>query len=58
VRWICQTQPTPALVPNLAGSLLEIEYVVNPSQEELPVLYRGHDVFLFSSRCVKGCDGA
>ncbi len=49
IRWVCQQQPTDATVPNLAAAGLDIEYVVSPSQEELPVLYRGHDAFLFTS---------
>jgi glycosyltransferase involved in cell wall biosynthesis len=50
VRWVCQQQPNVTLVPNLAAAQLDIEYVVSPSQEELPGLYRGHDAFVFTSR--------
>jgi glycosyltransferase involved in cell wall biosynthesis len=52
IRWVCQQRPLDALVPNLAGSDLDIEYVVAPGQDELPRLYRGHDAFMFTSRCV------
>lgn len=50
LTWICQTQPTAASVPALLGSGLTLDLHVSPSQEDLPALYRGHDVFLFTSR--------
>jgi len=52
VRWVCQQQPSEAHVPGLAAAKLDIEYVVAPKQEDLPLLYKGHDAFLFSSRLV------
>lgn len=51
VRWVCQQRPMDAHVPSLSASDLDIEYVVAPAQEDLPRLYRGHDVFVFASRC-------
>jgi hypothetical protein len=50
VRWVCQQRPTELHVPGLAASELDIEFVVAPSQDDLPRLYRGHDAFLFTSR--------
>jgi glycosyltransferase involved in cell wall biosynthesis len=50
VRWVCQVPPTAATVPNLPLVDFELETVVSPSQAELPALYRGNDVFMFSSR--------
>jgi hypothetical protein len=50
VRWVCQVLPTAATVPNLPLVDFELETVVSPSQAELPALYRGNDVFMFSSR--------
>lgn len=53
VRWVCQVLPTAATVPNLPLVDFELDTVVSPSQAELPGLYRGHDVFLFTSRCAE-----
>eukprot|EP00775_Hariotina_reticulata_P001680 gene1680-2024_t len=50
VRWVCQVAPTAAHIPHLAAADLDLETVVSPGQAELPGLYRGHDVFLFTSR--------
>eukprot|EP00882_Tetradesmus_deserticola_P027777 GHRQ01030904.1.p2 GENE.GHRQ01030904.1~~GHRQ01030904.1.p2 ORF type:complete len:126 (+),score=61.18 GHRQ01030904.1:49-378(+) len=50
VRWVCQVLPSAATVPNLPLVDFELETVVSPSQAELPALYRGNDVFMFSSR--------
>jgi glycosyltransferase involved in cell wall biosynthesis len=50
VRWVCQVLPTAATVPNLPLVDFELETVVSPSQAELPALYKGNDVFMFSSR--------
>ncbi|CAL8468850.1 g8391 [Coccomyxa elongata] len=50
VTWICQTQPSPSMVPGLASCGLRINLHVGPSQELLPALYRGHDALLFTSR--------
>eukprot|EP00210_Caulerpa_lentillifera_P003532 g3369.t1 len=49
VTWICQVKPTTTMLPILAHCDLDIDYVVAPSQNEIPNLYRGHDVFLFTS---------
>jgi glycosyltransferase involved in cell wall biosynthesis len=54
VRWVCQVAPTAAHIPQLAAADLDLETVVSPGQAELPGLYRGHDVFLFTSRWVAG----
>ncbi len=44
VKWVCQT------VPRLAASVeYPMEFVVNPSLEELAEAYRTSDVFLFTS---------
>jgi glycosyltransferase involved in cell wall biosynthesis len=50
ITWVCQSQPTASIVPALVGSGLRLNLYINPSQELLPELYRGHDVFLFTSR--------
>eukprot|EP00891_Asterochloris_glomerata_P003131 jgi/Astpho2/3131/fgenesh1_pg.00051_%23_96_t len=50
ITWVCQNQPNATLVPTITGSGLCISLYINPSQEDLPGLYRGHDVFLFTSR--------
>ncbi|CAK0780281.1 hypothetical protein CVIRNUC_004997 [Coccomyxa viridis] len=50
VTWICQTQPTAAMVPGLATSGLCIDLHISPAQDVLPALYRGHDALLFTSR--------
>lgn len=50
VRWICQVKPTVAMVPALDTCDLRITYCVSPPQSEIPKLYRGHDLFLFTSR--------
>jgi hypothetical protein len=47
-----QVAPSPAMIPGLQGSGLDLETVVSPSQAQLPKLYKGHDVFLFTSRWV------
>eukprot|EP00873_Tetraselmis_striata_P033293 jgi/Tetstr1/453557/TSEL_040525.t1 len=49
VTWICQVEPTVATLPSLAAATFEMTYVVKPKQEDLPALYRGHDLFLFTS---------
>lgn len=41
--------PTTAMLPILSHCDLDINYVVAPDQNEIPKLYRGHDVFLFTS---------
>jgi len=38
------------MIPGLQGAGLDLETVVSPSQGRLPGLYKGHDVFLFTSR--------
>jgi hypothetical protein len=51
------------MIPGLQGAELDLETVVSPSQAQLPGLYKGHDVFFFTSRyvdgwmggCVSGC---
>ncbi|KAK9831116.1 hypothetical protein WJX74_003873 [Apatococcus lobatus] len=50
ITWVCQCRPTTAMIPSLASCGLCISLHINPSQDELPGLYRGHDVFLFTSR--------
>ncbi|CAL5221708.1 g3949 [Coccomyxa viridis] len=50
VTWICQTQPSAAMVPGLATSGLRINLHISPAQDMLPALYRGHDALLFTSR--------
>ncbi|KAL3150732.1 hypothetical protein ABBQ32_000515 [Trebouxia sp. C0010 RCD-2024] len=50
ITWVCQNQPTAALLPALLASGLRIHLHVDPPQEVLPELYCGHDAFLFSSR--------
>lgn len=50
-----QVDPSPAMIPGLQMSGLDLETVVSPSQAQLPGLYKGHDVFLFTSRCVYVC---
>lgn len=51
---MCQVAPTAAAVPNLPLVDFDLETVVSPGQAALPDLYRGHDVFLFTSRWVWG----
>ncbi|GMH38947.1 hypothetical protein BSKO_06845 [Bryopsis sp. KO-2023] len=50
VTWVCQVKPTVAMLPILGVCDLDITYHVSPPQNEIPKLYRGHDVFLFTSR--------
>lgn len=50
VSWICQVKPTVGMVPGLSTCGLDIYYYVSPPQSEIPKIYRGHDVFLFTSR--------
>jgi hypothetical protein len=55
---LSQVTPTPAMIPGLQGAGLDLDTVVSPSQAQLPGLYKGHDVFLFTSRCAAfGCRG-
>lgn len=42
------------MIPGLHSSGLDLELVVSPKQAQLPGLYKGHDVFLFTSRCGEG----
>ena len=50
-----QVNPSPAMIPGLQVSGLDLETVVSPSQAQLPGLYKGHDVFLFTSRYMWLC---
>jgi len=50
VTWVCQVKPSVSMLPILEICDLDITYVVAPDQKDIPQLYRGHDVFLFTSR--------
>jgi len=50
VTWVCQVEPKPTMLPTLSTSKLDINYIVSPSQEQLPLLYRSQDALLFTSR--------
>ena len=47
VTWICQSQPDPAKLPGL--DLLQVDVCLDPLQDFIPTLYRGHDAMLFTS---------
>lgn len=50
VTWLCQVEPAVAQLPVLANCGLTLDLHVSPPQADLPALYRGHDVLLFTSR--------
>ena len=47
VTWICQTLPDPAKLSRL--DLLQVDVCLDPPQDVIPSLYRGHDAMLFTS---------
>lgn len=53
VMWICQIMPTSNMLPMLETCELNIKFIVAPAQQRIPELYRGHDLFLFTSRLDK-----
>lgn len=48
VTWICQQQPSSTLLQQCPGIVFNLH--VNPAQDLLPQLFRGHDALLFTSR--------
>jgi len=53
ITWICQFQPEEHLVPglrSLQAAAKEFVCHVAPAQADIPRLYQGHEVFLFTSR--------
>ncbi|KAI3426406.1 hypothetical protein D9Q98_008776 [Chlorella vulgaris] len=50
VVWVCQQQPCSQLAGLIDRCGLRVSLHINPPQDQLPALYRGHDCFLFTSR--------
>eukprot|EP00884_Botryococcus_braunii_P014691 jgi/Botrbrau1/23222/Bobra.0041s0064.1 len=50
VSWICQTAPNANMLSSLRSYRIPVKLYVNPPQVQIPMLYRGHDAFLFTSR--------